>query len=62
MDDCEFDLIFLRSTCLALCVDPSDDVCPDLEAIADRDAALEAKVGRLEDELTANIRARRRPA
>lgn len=58
----EQDYRILRSCLEALHVDPDDDVCPDLEAIATGDGTVFQKFHRLRNELGDNVQAGRRAA
>lgn len=62
MEDCEWDLIILRGCLQSVNVAPGDDVCPDLEAIANGSGETSEKIDRLRDEIAENVRAKRRSA
>lgn len=59
MDAAEADLRILRGCARALGLDPTDALCPDLEAIANGDGTPREKVIRFKYQLMDNIRDRR---
>jgi len=62
MNEREADLRILRACAQAVHLEPGDDLCPDLEAIANGDGTAPEKVQRFGNQLVENVRERRVPA
>lgn len=59
MDAAEADFVILVCCAQALGLEPTDDVCPDLDAIANGDGTALEKVSRFKYQLAENVRRRR---